>query len=154
MLTPDESGECAAVTPDGESTAVRPHESWLLLVDDDPVAARSIGRWISRASKLTVMIAHDGEEAVQWLQSRGQPVAVVCDFDLALGETGVSALQAMRAKGCVAPAAILTGAPELALRALSASELDEVVPVFSKVENGVGLRAWLDPLRLFWAESA
>jgi CheY-like chemotaxis protein len=154
MLTPDESGECTAVTPDGDSTAVRPHESWLLLVDDDPVAAGSIARWISHASKLTVMVAHDGEQALQWLESRGQPVAVVCDFELALGETGVSALQRMRAKGCVAPAAILTGAPEVAMRALSASELDEVVPVFAKAENALRLQDWLDPLRLFWAESA
>lgn len=154
MLNPNESGECAAVTPDGEATGVRPHEPWLLLVDDDPVAARSIARAVSRAMGLTVVIAHDGSQALAWLESRGEPVAVVCDFELARGETGVSTIERLRDAGSLAPAAILTGAPAAALSALSASRLEEVVPVFSKLENGARLQDWLDPLSLCWAETA
>jgi CheY-like chemotaxis protein len=153
MWTPNESGECSAVSPDGD-TAVRPREPWLLLVDDDPVAARSIARWVSLAARVTVFIAHDSEQAESWLRKRGAPVAVVCDFELADGATGVGTIQHLRGIGCSAPAAMLTGAPDAALRALSASGLDEVVPVFSKTESGSRLKDWLDPLRLFWAETA
>jgi CheY-like chemotaxis protein len=154
MLKPNQSGECSVVTPDGDTTGVRPHESWILLVDDDPVAARSIARWVSRAAGLTVLVAHDGEQAEQWLARRGQPAALVCDFELAQGETGVSLIQRLRTFGCSAPAAILTGAPDSAVRALSASDLDEVVPVFSKLESGSRLQDWLDPLSLCWADTA
>lgn len=152
MLTPNESGECAAVMPDGNGTA-RPRETWLLLVDDDPVAARSIARWVSQAARVPVFVAHDGAQAEQWFRVHGAPIAVVCDFELARGETGVGTIQRLRDAGCVAPAAILTGAPDAAVRTLAASRLDEVVPVFSKMENGARLRDWLDPLRLCWAET-
>lgn len=155
MLLPCESGEYAAVAvgDDDPASSERPGP-WVLLIDDDPVAARSIARWVGRVSRMGVRTVHSAEQAERELNEHPDPMAIVTDFELAHGETGVGALIRLRRRGCTAPAALLTGAPERALEVLTASSLTEVVPVFSKTENGSRLWEWLDQLRLCFAESA
>ena len=157
MLNPRESGECYAVTPSEErsrSSQLGSSACWVLLIDDDPITARSIARWVSRTAQMTVLVAHNPEEAEDHLKREGEPTAVISDFELLHGENGVRLLHRLRTLGCRAPAAILTAAPDRALRALNASTLDEIVPVISKADNGLQLEEWLDNLRLCWAQSA
>jgi hypothetical protein len=85
---------------------------------------------------MTVVIAHNGEQAESHLEREGEPTAVISDFELLHGENGVGLIQRLRALGCRAPATILTAAPDRALRTLNASTLDEVIPVISKMDNG------------------
>lgn len=156
MLIPCESGECHAVTPsEGSSRGQRDSSAcWVLLIDDDPITARSIARWVSRTARMTVLVAHNAEQAENHLEREGEPTAVISDFELLHGENGVGVIQRLRTLGCRAPATILTAAPDRALHTLNASSLDEVVPVISKADNGLQLKDWLDQLRLCWAQSA
>jgi CheY-like chemotaxis protein len=128
--------------------------SWLLLVDDDAITGRAIARWVSRACGLPVRLALDEQSAAELLSTHGEPTAVLSDFELRPGEDGVRLLGRLRSLGCRAPAAILTGAPERALHALAHSGLDEVVPVFAKLDSSNALSSWLEQLSLCWAHTA
>jgi CheY-like chemotaxis protein len=153
MWTPYEHGEHSSPdehTDDGGEG----NPAWLLLVEDDSVTARALGRLIGRASGMLVRVADSGDAAVVLARTFGEPTAIVTDFQLGGGEDGVQVLSRLRAAGCHAPPAILTGAPEQALLSLESSDLDEVVPVFMKQDVGSRLCEWLDQLRLFWARSA
>lgn len=128
-------------------------QSWVLLLEDDAITGRAIARLMSRASGLFVRLAENGKAAEHLIATFGEPTAIVTDYELGHGDTGVAVLRRLRAARCRAPAAIFSGAPEAALRALGSAELCEVVPVFSKHDHG-GLRDWLEQLRLCWAVSA
>jgi DNA-binding NtrC family response regulator len=151
MLMPCVSGEYPR--SEGREDPAQLPSSWVLLIDDDPVAARSLARWMRRTSGIAVHAVHSIAEAEVVLEASTEPTAIVTDFEMR-GEDGVDALLRARELGCNAPAAILTGAPEAALQALTRSSLDEVIPVFSKRDSGAYLSDWLDRLRLCWAQSA
>lgn len=124
---------------------------WVLILDDDVAGGRALGRWIQKTTGLQVRIARTTHQAHCWLATLPEPAAVLSDFELQHGENGVLALQTMRAQGCRAPAALVTGAPDLAIYSLASSTLDEVVPVFCRSKLHQLVSDWLEQLCLCWS---
>lgn len=153
MLMPCESGEFPMVANNSQEGGNKCAGPWLLLIDDDRLVARSLGRWVERVARMDVRVAQDADEAERLVRA-SRPTALISDFELRGAENGVDVLLRLRRLGCQAPAALLTAAPDRALTALTASPLNEVIPVFSKAEYGALLTGWLDQLRLCWAQSA
>lgn len=87
----------------------------VLVVDDDPVLARSLSRALVAAG-WEVGVAHGGEEALREL-GRGAFDVVLSDI-LMPGMTGVDLFQAARAIGVDAAFLLMTGSQELAARPL------------------------------------
>lgn len=114
---------------------------WILLLDDDPINTRALSRWIKGELGAETRSATTIAQALCWLRSMPAPLAIISDFDLSYGETGVSALGEFGAHGIEAPAALLTGAPARALTALSGSKVN--APVFCKANFRDSLRGWL-----------
>ena len=119
----------------------QPGLQWILLLDDDPINTRALSRWIKSELGAETRSATTIRQALCWLRSMPAPLAIITDFDLSCGETGVGALGAFGAIGIVAPAAVLTGAPSRALTALDRSEVR--APVFCKANFQDPLRGWL-----------
>lgn len=115
---------------------------WVLLIDDDPMGVRALSRWIKGEFATETRSASTIQQAEGWLRTMPKPVAIITDFDLAAGETGVGALKHFRAAGVTAPAAVLTGAPTRARAALGTLRLGKV-PVLSKAGFHEQLRRWL-----------
>ena len=117
---------------------------WVLVVDDDPLAARSTARVISATGRTRVTVLPDGDAAVKLLaRTEHAPAAIVLDFELARGETGHDVLARLRAVGCRSPVAFLTGAPERASAALSSGKRSAVCPVLKKGPSAAALLGWL-----------
>lgn len=114
---------------------------WILLLDDDPINTRALSRWIKAELGAETRSATTIQQALCWLRSMPAPLAIITDFDLSYGETGVGALGEFGAHGIEAPAALLTGAPARALTALSRSKVS--APVFCKANYQDSLRGWL-----------
>jgi DNA-binding NtrC family response regulator len=125
-------------------------EEWILVIDDDKLVGRAIARWIKQVTGLETRLARTIDQAEECAAGSLQPAAIVTDYQLESGEDGVQAIEHLRSLGCRAPAALLTGAPELAIQSLERSTLDEVVPVFSKTEMQERLKDWLEQVRLCW----
>ncbi|HVU01285.1 MAG TPA: response regulator [Polyangiaceae bacterium] len=115
---------------------------WVLVVDDDPVAARATARAVSGATGARVALVADVDSALR-LATRASvpPAAAILDFELAGGATGLSVLMSLRANGCDAPCAFHTGAPDAALEALEKSRIGDGYPVFDKGDGT--LISWL-----------
>jgi hypothetical protein len=126
---------------------------WILVLDDDRLASRAVGRWVKQIVGVEVRTAQTILEAECWLKCSPTPLAILTDFELGDRENGAQALERLRYLGCAAPAAVVTGAPDLALMALAESSLREAIPVISKSELPIRLRDWLEHLQLCWAVS-
>jgi CheY-like chemotaxis protein len=121
---------------------------WVMVVDDDPLAARAAARLIKGSTCASVAIVGDVTQALR-LVSRADvdPSAVVLDYDLAAGEKGVTVLLSLRASGFEVPCAFHTGAPDRARSALRKSRLGDGYPVFDKGTAGdLDLVGWLGGL--------
>jgi CheY-like chemotaxis protein len=118
---------------------------WVLVVDDDPVAARATARAVSRALGVRFSFVSDAPSAVRLVSHTEEaPAAVLLDFELRGGETGVTVLSGLRAAGCQSPCAFHTGAPGRARAALAAARLVEGHPVFDKAPRHAGaLAEWV-----------
>lgn len=115
---------------------------WVLVVDDDPVAARATARAVSSVTGARVALVQDVDSALRLaLRASSPPAAAVLDFELGDGSTGLSVLMSLRASGCDAPCAFHTGAPDLAVNALASSRVGDGYPVFDK--GGSSLLQWL-----------
>jgi CheY-like chemotaxis protein len=121
---------------------------WVMVVDDDPLAARAAARLIMGTVGARVTIVGDVAHALRLVaRTEGDPSAVVLDYDLARGEKGVSVLLSLRASGFEVPCAFHTGAPDQARSALRKSRLGDDYPVFDKGTIGAReLIEWLDAL--------
>jgi CheY-like chemotaxis protein len=129
------------------SQLARRHEAapWVLIVDDDPLAARATARFVMGATSLHVAVVGDVDRALHLVtRATEPPLAVVLDYDLGGGEKGVSVLLSLRASGIEVPCAFHTGAPDKARAALTKSRLGDGYPVFDKGGSGAQeLVVWL-----------
>ena len=125
----------------------RRHEAapWVLVVDDDSLAARSAARLINGAIGVRVAVVSGVEQALRLVtRADHPPVAAVLDYDLSAGEKGLSVLLSLRAAGYEVPCAFHTGAAEEAHSALRKSRLEDGYPVFDKGRARPGeLVTWL-----------
>ncbi len=118
---------------------------WVLVVDDEPLAARATSRAITAATGARVSVVSGVDAALHLVRRADEaPAAVVLDFDLKAGETGMAVLLGLRAAGCEAPCAFHTGSPARARAALAAARLGDRHPVFEKgPASSAGFPAWL-----------
>ena len=117
---------------------------WVLVVDDDPIAARATARAVSSVTGARVALVADVDSALRLaMRASESPAAVILDFELSDGSTGLSVLMSLRASGCEAPCAFHTGAPERAIRALGATRVGDSYPVFEKGGVGGALVSWV-----------
>ncbi|HVW28300.1 MAG TPA: response regulator [Polyangiaceae bacterium] len=107
---------------------------WVLVVDDDALAARGAARLLSGATGVRVAVVSNVEQALRLLtRADTPPAAAVLDFELDGGEMGLTVLLSMRAAGIEVPCAFHTGAAQAARSALRKSRLgDAAYPVFDK----------------------
>jgi ActR/RegA family two-component response regulator len=117
---------------------------WVLVVDDDPIAARATARAVSSITGARVALVADLDSALRLaMRASEPPAAAILDFELGGGSTGLAVLMSLRASGCEAPCAFHTGSPEAALSALVSSRLGDGYPVFDKGDNGGSLVSWV-----------
>jgi ActR/RegA family two-component response regulator len=110
---------------------------WVLVVDDEPLTARATARAVSASTGARVSLVSDVDSALHLVRRASEaPAAVLLDFDLKDGETGLTVLLSLRAAGCESPCAFHTGAPARARAALSAARFDDGYPVFDKGTQG------------------
>jgi ActR/RegA family two-component response regulator len=116
---------------------------WVLIVDDDPIAARATARAVSSVTGARVALVADVDSALRLaMRASEPPAAAILDFELGGGSTGLSVLLSLRASGCEAPCAFHTGAPGTAHAALESSRSDGY-PVFDKGNNDGSLMSWV-----------
>jgi CheY-like chemotaxis protein len=118
---------------------------WVLVVDDDALAARSAARLLSGATGVRVAVVSDVEQALRLVtRADTTPVAAFLDYDLSNGEKGLTVLLSLRAAGFEVPCAFHTGAAGEAEAALRRSRLGDDYPVFDKGRaSPPELVAWL-----------
>jgi CheY-like chemotaxis protein len=118
---------------------------WVLVVDDDALAARSTARLLNGTTGVRVAVVSDVEQSLRLItRADAPPAAAVLDHDLGDGEQGLTVLLSLRALGFEVPCAFLTGAAEEALAALRKSRLGDGYPVFHKGRSSpVELVDWL-----------
>lgn len=118
---------------------------WVLIVDDEPLAARATARLITGATGFGAVLVTDVERALRLVtRALDAPLAVVLDYELRDGENGLTVLLSLRARGFEVPCAFHTGAPDKARAALVKSRLVDGCPVFDKGHaGGQGIVRWL-----------
>ena len=122
-------------------------QPWLLVVDDDELAGRTVGRRATRITSLPVRVASTQRQAESWLATLPPPVAIVSDFDLPGEDNGVVFLQRLWARGIRCPAALFTGSPDVAAAELEKAPLGRFCVVIGKAGGEARLQAWMDSLR-------
>ena len=118
---------------------------WVLVVDDDALAARSAARLLSGATGVRVAVVSDVEQALRLVtRADNPPIAAFLDYDFSGGEKGLTVLLSLRAAGFEVPCAFHTGAAGEAAAALRKSRLGDGYPVFDKGQaRPAELVAWL-----------
>lgn len=117
---------------------------WVLVVDDDPIAARATARAVSSATGARVALVADVDSALRLaMRASEPPAAVILDFELGGGSTGLAVLMSLRASGFETPCAFHTGSPGAVASALIASRLGDGYPVFHKGDNDGSLVSWI-----------
>lgn len=129
------------------TTAESQARPWFLLLDDERPIGKMVGRFVRAITPCDVVHVDDIAGLLSCLQRcRRLPAGLLLDFDLAGGENGVQALEAIRGTGCLVPCAFMTGAPDRARRALADSPLGERPPVYSKGNETLQIAAWVERL--------
>jgi signal transduction histidine kinase/CheY-like chemotaxis protein len=107
----------------------------VLLIDDEPDIREAL-RTLLTTRGWRVEVAQCTREALKVWDAGFVPEALIVDFRLLGGESGLDALQALRARGCQAPAWLITGdtAPDRIAAARAAG-----VPVIYKPVDGAEL---------------
>ena len=118
---------------------------WLLVVDDSPLSARATARLLRGTFGVPVRIASD-LQAVRTILSevRVAPIAVVLDYELGVGETGLMALRLIRSLGVRAPCAFFTGAADK----LRSQRGRGKIPVFARSGSPHEVTDWIASQRL------
>jgi CheY-like chemotaxis protein len=110
---------------------------WVLVVDDDPLAARATARLVTSSIGIRVAVVGSVGDALRLVARAGStPLALVLDYDLRGGEKGVSILLSLRASGCEVPCAFHTGATAEARSALRKNRIEDGCPIFEKGQGG------------------
>lgn len=116
---------------------------YVLLVENEPIAARAIARRIHRTLAVRVRIAHGADGALALLSEQREPLAVVLDGHLGGTVHGADVLRALREARCEAPSAFWTSQSRQQVQShLERCNLPERPPVFGKLE-AAALMAWL-----------
>jgi ActR/RegA family two-component response regulator len=119
-------------------------ESWILIVDDDPMMARALSRMLLVSTGARVAIVASVDAALRLVsRAREAPAVAVLDFELGRGETGVQALLSLRASGSDVPCVFHTGVPGRVRDALDASRLGRSYLVFEKGSSESDLVAFV-----------
>jgi CheY-like chemotaxis protein len=117
---------------------------WVLVLDDDPIAARATARAVSSVTGARVALVFDVESALRLaMRASEPPAAAILDFELGGGTTGFLVLERLRASGFEAPCAFHTGAPGAAASALASGRLGGTYPVFDKGDKDGSLVSWV-----------
>jgi ActR/RegA family two-component response regulator len=117
---------------------------WVLVVDDDPLMARSLSRVLSATTGARVSIVANVDDALRLvLRGSEAPAVAILDFELAGGETGLGLLLSLRSSGSEVPCVFHTGVPSRALAALESSRLGDGYPVFEKGSGEAALLSWV-----------
>jgi two-component system, sensor histidine kinase len=129
----------AAPTPAAKPAALSaelPAGRLRALVVDDELPIRDALAQLLRTLGWQVRCASSGAEALQQLHDGWQPEALLLDFRLGEGASGLDVLALLRAKGCTAPAWLITGdtSPERIQQAREAG-----LPVRYKPVDGLQL---------------
>jgi hypothetical protein len=143
---PAQSGEWGSAPQPGTPPRGLLNERLLWLGFDRSTLVND-ARWVQQATSMEVQVVTHIDQARNACK-RAAPLVCIVEFELSHGENGVNALELLRGDGTLAPAVLLTGAPELALAALERSRLLEAVPVISRAERHSRLREWLDEVRI------
>lgn len=121
---------------------------WLLVVDDDQLAGRTVARRAARITACHTRLARTLHQAECWLSTLPSPAAVVSDFDLQGDENGVLLVQRLMERGIRCPVALFTGSPQAALLALEEAALTRCCVVLGKAGDEASLHRWLGSLRV------
>jgi CheY-like chemotaxis protein len=118
---------------------------WVLVVDDDPLAARATARLVTSSIGIRVAVVGSVGDALRLVARAGStPLALVLDYDLRGGEKGVTILLSLRASGCEVPCAFHTGAAGEARSALRKNRIEDGCPIFEKSQGGgASLLEWI-----------
>ena len=144
---PSALAELAELAAPTASVAQRPARVFRVLVIDDERAIREALGTFLRTLGWTAVTASDSDEALHAWHGGFLPEALLIDFRLREGASGLGALDALRGAGCTAPAWLITGdtEPGRIAQARAAG-----LPVVYKPVQGHELvalvRAVLDPL--------
>jgi len=126
---------------------------WVLVVEDEALAGRSLARRIERRASVAVRLAATVEAAGEQLTAGDRPVAMVLDGRLSRGQHGADALRFARRAGCTSPCAFWTSCGEAEIvHELERRGCEERPPVFDKLDVP-GLLEWLDGQLAAYEES-
>ena len=101
----------------GASLVSRKYRAWrmddvrqrLVMIDDQQSYAEALGLALSMTTDLELAArAPDGPTGIDLVLAIA-PDAILCDYRLPAGDTGTAVLTELRARGCEAPAIVLTG---------------------------------------------
>lgn len=131
------TGSPGPVEPAPAPAALQAPRRRLLVVDDEMAIRDALAELLGTLG-WSVRTAGDIHEALMCLSPQWQPEALVLDYRLRDEVTGLDALAALRAQGCMAPAWVITGET-------SAQRIQQVLaaglPVRHKPVDGLALAA-------------
>ncbi len=103
-----------------------------------------MARLVSGAVGARVSIVQNADSALRLVAGATEvPSAILLDFELGAGGTGVELLMKLRSGGFRGPCAFSTGVPALASRTLREGGLGDSYPVFGKGASSNALIGWL-----------
>lgn len=112
----------------------------VLVIDDEAEVAEGLATLLSALGWVVRAVPGEAEALELW-EAGFEPQAVIVDFRLAGGRTGLEALAALRQLGCQAPAWMVTGETEPA-RIVAARESG--MPILYKPVDGLALASMID----------
>lgn len=84
--------------------------AWVLIVDDDTVGGRALARYVYTSVRCPVRLV-TGLAQLQFVLEHCSPAtAVLLDYELGAGASGIDAMHALRASGWSSACAFVTGA--------------------------------------------
>jgi CheY-like chemotaxis protein len=114
---------------------------WVLIVDDDTVGGRALARYVYTNVRCPVRLV-TGLAQLQFLLEHCSPAAaVLLDYELGAGASGIDAMHQLRASGWSSACAFVTGA-SYQLKQELASEREQP-PVFARGGQVSHIIGWL-----------
>jgi CheY-like chemotaxis protein len=105
----------------------------LLIADDDPDFAESLREFLE-ARRYRVLVAHDGQQALDYLRARDDVDVLVLDLRMPV-KTGLEVFQELKKEGRALPTIVVTGYPIEEAESLGAMRCLEVAGVLVKPFN-------------------
>lgn len=115
--------------------------SWVLIVDDDAVGGRALARYVYTNVRCPVRLV-TGLPQLAFLLERSSPAtAVLLDYELGDGVSGIDALHCIRAGGWSSACAFVTGASDRLQVALECEH--ERPPIFARGGQVSHILGWV-----------